>query len=460
MKKIKSELFLVFLIQLLFIATRFIYYQSPYVSHDHGNHLLIAKFIARGGLPYREFAVTHMPGLYLPLVLGFWISESLFFPMLFYFLIVSFIIPLSYQLFKEIFKNKIFAFFGLILFFTDPLLTIYSKVTTYDCLALPFLLAAMILLQKKRLQTKDYLLMTGIYFITFFIKLTTVYFLGFLLGLNFLVYFYDRQKRKEITRLIVIQVVITAVSLLLLNRFMPYLTNDVFSAHLKRFWLPVSSRISELFSTFSYSLVNLLSGFLVAIFWLFSKNKQAKLFSLFFLMYLLFSVFVPHNFWRHHLIFLIPIGSVLILFTTEKMINFLKEKNWSWRLLILSTGLVVLGLHFFFWYTDLTYFNPEIEKLYEKAKKLPGQLFANSNYSYIVTEKEPYFWYYVTVPDVPCRCGNCTFYKDILTKSDFALLDTNLRWKAIDENFADYLYRNFYLDLYDSRTGRALYRRR
>jgi hypothetical protein len=351
---------------------------------------------------------------------------------------------------------------GLLVFLTDPLLTLHTKVANFDCLALPFVFAGLILIQKQKLSSKDVFFLVGVFFISFFIKIPTIYFFLFFLVASLVVYRQEKLKSKKLSKILVVLFLTIGVTVLILHLLLPEMFRDILFSHLLRPRMLTSKRIGFLFNAFYFSPITLLSASILAIFFLFlSRNKQTKCFSLFFLLFLLFSVFVPKHFYRHHLIMIIPMGIILGLVIIEKSVIFLKVKDRNWLKFLSVFGALLLTLHFFLWMVTLFYFNPVREEVYKKVKRTKGTLFTNNNFYYMITEKEPYFWYFVTIPDGPCRWGDtCFMHKKILAKSDYALLDSGVWIHVSDKGFYQYLHENFYLDFYNRESGLMLYLRR
>ena len=460
----RNSWYLVIFFQIAFILSRFIGYQNPLMTSDYGNHLLISKYIAQGRIPYKEFSLTHMPGLYIPMVLGFLISGSTIFPFLFTTIIVSLIFPSFYLFIKDKFryKSEFLVFLGLIFIFTDPMLTMYTKVATFDTLCLPFIMLSFSIMEKKKVRRKDYLLLAGLFFISLFIKITTVYFFAFWISLRIVFFIKNKFWRNNSIIFLFILFSVVVITFLFFYLLVPELLSDIFISHLFRPSRTPQERISSLFSALLLSPLALIPifalSFLIAIF---SKDKNIKFWFTFSYLFILFSVFVPKHFYRHHLIYLIPIGVYLLLSLIEKTMFFLENRNRNWPFFISISGSLLLSVHSFLWFILFLSFNQNVWAIYRHARELDGQLYASNNYYYFAADKEPYFWYYTTIPDGPCRWANlCSKQQEILAKADIAMVDVWARRHIFDPGFYDYLNTYFYLEDYDAISGLMLYIRR
>ncbi|MBN1262864.1 MAG: glycosyltransferase family 39 protein [Candidatus Pacebacteria bacterium] len=462
----RDRLFLVLFLQFFFIVTRFLGYRNPVATSDYGNHLLISKYMVEGKVPYREFSLTHMPGLYWLLRLGFLVSDSVFWPFLFYVLVVSLVVPGLYFFTKTFFKEDFIVLLAVILFLGDPLLTLYAKVVTFDCLALVFIVFILLVLGKKTLLRRDYLLLALLFSVNFLIKITAAYYWAFFLFSFFVVYY---QNRVEVIKVIKIGLTFffsTSITLLALKVSMPELLPDILSSHLLRPAMSLKERLFFLFHTLSLSPVLLLLAFLVAWPMLFLvRDKKVKHRALFFLVFFIFSVFIPRHFYQHHLITVLPIGLSLVASAAKAFLAFFNKQRMPNKNFVFSLASLTLAIfltkHTFYSLVLLAYNNLKTGEIYERASKLEGKMFANNNFFYMITGKEPHFWYFVTIPDGPCRWGNsCYMHQKILASSDYALLDSAAKIHILDPGFYQYLYSNFYLDSYEQFGELSLYLRR
>ncbi|MFC1790380.1 hypothetical protein ACFLZP_02780 [Patescibacteria group bacterium] len=457
-----NGILIVVIVGIIFVMTRLMYYQFPLMHPDYGNHLLIIRYLRKGYLPYKEFSLTHMPGLYVLMFFGTLVFGSTLGSLLVYLVVVSLVFPLFFTYLKNAFSSSLLASLGIILLLTDALFTIYTKVATFDCLALVFILPVLIICQQKKISKHDYFLLTGLFFISLFIKITTVYFFGFYFGSQIFFAIFQRKSFQEKLKASCLLLVTVSVVFLGLNWLWPEIFTDIFESHLLRPAMPLSERLINIWRVFFVSPIILL-GLLSSIIFCFfpPKDKRIRFLPIFFLFFLLFSVFIPRNFYQHHLIFLLPIGVELVILLTLRLGGFILRRSHFWKVLISVLGAVALVSHFTKWVIFLSVDNHGVKRIYSQVKEKEGQLYASSNFHYIAVGKEPSFEYFATIPDGPCRWGkSCDEHKKNLAKADYALIDNWVYRHIGDENFHKYLYENFYLEEYDRFSGLKFYMRR
>lgn len=460
---VKRDYLLVLLIQLVFFLSRFINYRYPRYNYDHGVHLLILKYIALGKVPYQEFSLVHMPGLYLLLAPFVKQAESLFSVMSFYYLIVSFNVLLYYFLLKKIFKEKWISFAGVILLVIDPLFNRLTSVVGIDPVLSVILMITLLFLEKKKFKRFDSLVFLFLYILGFIFKLSTIYYIFFWFLAFFLTNLTIKEKRnKTYDKLFFLFLAFFIVSYFGLLILFPEMSWDIFTSHLLRPSLSIRQRLENLFRGFEMSVANLLPAVIISSYGMLQVgSKKMRHYSLFFLIYILFSIFLPKNFWYHHLLIILPVSNILVLMGLNDLLVFIKDRSvrWLWTVSVVIS--IVLAYNLFSLYKVARFNLSSSRQIVDKLSAIDGTLYTSNNYFYFLSGKYPPFWYYATIPDAPCRWGKCCeIHQKLLQESDYALLDESTKGHVTDSGFYDYLHENFYLDYYDPGLNLMFYSRR